>query len=887
MIVGAGVRLGRARQKNDMGITTTPLALPYFLHGYFKQGLHAENQYTMSSTRGKRKRASINYDQARHGSDEDTEHIAPAAPIKKRKGTKQPEKEDASMKSGSGGEDEEAVDEKIGADEDDDDAQEESDDLDDPDEVAANPLKFGSKKKDGASLLENKSDAAIYNDRNLSFVEKVEKALEALNNQKHRMPQTKSQDTGAPMADMFSHPPKDGKQVWKPLTKGKAPPTLVTTINRKLGKVTAELSGPDNSKIKFDLFNQGNLDFTGTPRHCTEAMDLIAKFANAWPDAPLDVANFKRQVIATAVAVMSPPQVRIKVPQWTQSGFRIKIPYFNTDSNAMKEFSRETYAGVSLEATIPDIPSSAELWYKPKGQGKKETVLGKDPNGLYPSCLPTDRDVLKDPCFKQGKQKTTTTLDELRTREKFERFLSWKLAGRMATKKQMDAAVKEYETLYFSGKRHGYKVNRAYGLVKVWYHTWKKIMYFDARKTLTRELKGVKLPKLFIRSPNFAWTKPVIEATRRKWRETGNAAETWLEAAGLVDIANNELKAGNPPLEGCYCTPEMRNDVTHMCEKCGSEVPCVTRTRNVWGLYLCKSCFSRQSESLSLIEDVIKVGLQRQFRGEAASVGRSWEDSQVQKVYQEAFQFLKNQVKDCEPNEWLDQYTGLKRTIPPTFHPFFPSVEAIDPFTCRPAPGKTLQTWVHAAPNLGMIPHAMNIAKGNSLLASVAEIGANCKASVRPEDKQQLDETLVSRVAEHRLISLRYGLAKKQRVNASFTQEEYNAAQVEFRTGRFNTGGSLDRQELIRQSARVYFHRKVCAWNDEQKNDISSICDEIQEVFGVDVSRSELDEAPWPFKYEPMPDTWDWTDLYSLVYERHDRMKFACNKYWHSKSCRS
>jgi hypothetical protein len=741
--------------------------------------------------------------------------------------------------------------------------------------------------REGRGSLNKASQHAIYNNRSLGFVQKVETAFELLYVQNRRMPGKVQERTYASLADIFNQPPKGGQQMFRPLKKPDSPYDVVAHAKYKYGQVTAWLLGPNDKKLPFSLYDQSNLNFTNTTANCNRIMALLANFINAWPDAPLDDTKFKWQVVAAAVAVMSPGAVKVKVPVWTQEGWHVFIPYYDTEAQAIKNLQRSMYTGVSLESSFPGVPLSAELWESGKHQQQK--IIGKDSNGYHESSLPTDRDFFQDRCFTQGKQQSTTTKDELLAREKFERFLSWKLAGRMATKKEMEGAALAYEELYLAGKRHGGRLSRAHRLVKVWYHSWKKLTYISARKTLTdalaRELEGAILPRLFVRSANFAWIKPIVEAVRRRWRETNDPVETWIEAAAITDIANEEIRSGNPPLGGCYCTTDMQKDVTHICEKCGSDVPCVTRTRNVWGLYICQKCLARQKDSNTLSEDVVKVGLLRQMRAEVSLVGRSWNDKKVQEVYEEAFDYLKNQMGDCGPTEWWDLYGSSKREVSNTFNPFFPSIEAIDPFTCRSGPGGTLQTWVHAAPNLGMIPHALNLAKGGSLVSSVAEIGDNCARSVgaSPEEKRELDNKLMARFNEQRVIVLKYGIAKKERVSSSFTKDEFQAAKEEFRTGKLSSGNPIDRATMFSRYQRVFGIERTCAWNEEQQADLVGICNEIEEEFQTSIPRSKIDGAPWPFKSDPQPVDWSWDGLWSFVRERHERMKFMCNKYWPSK----
>ncbi|KAG8631377.1 hypothetical protein KVT40_000517 [Elsinoe batatas] len=656
--------------------------------------------------------------------------------------------------------------------------------------------------------------------------------------------QAKGDAVASELAAIFTQPPKDGKQTYKILVNKNNPDKINTRRPTNRGRTVAWLVGPKGDKFPIILVDQGKVNFS-TYANVEKAMQLILKFANAWPDAPLDQVSFRLMVAEVAVAVMSPTSVRIKAPTWRAwRGWKILIPYFNTETHQIEEYSRTAYAGLSLDVSFPDIPADAELYRFPEKDPHPE-VIGKGADGRHLSLLPTDRDVLQDRCFTQSKSTTTTTIDEIRNRERFERFISWKLAGRKGTGKQMQAAIMEYEALYVSAKRFGRKSAAAHRLFRVWYAAEHKLTYIDVRKFLREQLNGVKIPKFSIRSPNFAWIPPILEASRRKWRETHDGAATLLELANLVDISNQELRAGNPPL-GQRTSP--------------------TSARNAEA----SSCATRDKDKTPLNVMILKQGLQTSFRKEAASMGRPWKDPQIQQVYDEAYQSLMDQLKDCNPDEWFDSYSSSIRKIPPTFNPFFPSVDAIDRLTCRPAPNGTLQTWTHAAPNVVCVPHAINMAKGNAHVGSLAEIGAHCAASeaATEEEKRQLDEKLMARVAEHRAITLKYGFARKK------------AAQLEFRSGKYSTGNSVDLDTALKESFRTYSNPIICLLEEEDKERVVTICDEIEGAFGVDIPRSKEDGAPCPFKHEMMPDTWNWTDLHAFVRERHQRMKFTCNKYW-------
>lgn len=129
------------------------------------------------------------------------------------------------------------------------------------------------------------TQSAVYNDRNLSFVEKVHNAFETLDVDNVRMPQQDPDQSSSSFTAIFSHPPRGDRKIYRVLKKSFAPFDVTTFVKYKEGKVTAWLLGPKDKKMAMYLLDQSDLNFPKTPANCNNIMKPVAKFINAWPDA--------------------------------------------------------------------------------------------------------------------------------------------------------------------------------------------------------------------------------------------------------------------------------------------------------------------------------------------------------------------------------------------------------------------------------------------------------------------------------------------------------------------------------------------------------------------------------------------------------------------------
>lgn len=120
-------------------------------------------------------------------------------------------------------------------------------------------------------------------------------------------------------------------------------------------------------------------------------------------------------------------------------------------------------------------------------------------------------------------------------------------------------------------------------------------------------------------------------------------------------------------------------------------------------------------------------------------MGRAGNNTEMQRVYREAFEPLLTQLDDRKPVKCCELYSVSTRDTPTTFDPVFSSVEAINLFTCRTMFNDMLQTWVHAAPNLLMIHPTLNLTNGINLISSGGDMGQFCAQSAQANEALRED----------------------------------------------------------------------------------------------------------------------------------------------------
>jgi hypothetical protein len=751
--------------------------------------------------------------------------------------------------------------------------------------------------KESVGNLKEVPDARVYSDRTLSFVAKAEKAFEAFHARGHRALPSGSNAIPPSINDFFNQPPKSGKPRWKVAQTSRQGRWAGTLMKAKLsaaGIMTCYLQDANDKLITFDFAPSSTSPaILGDILKLERIMERIAKIYNAWPGPPLDSQPFRRLMVQVATAAEFPSDgFRIMVPTWKKKkGFICNIPFYNTETDQVDLYERSSYTAVeSQKVSIPDVPTTADLRY---ADSNKVHVVPKAQDGSFASMLPSKEEIAKHTYGSKNAVTGATVAesrDGLLITEKFERFLSWKLTGFMGTKKDIRNTASNFAALYLSGRTlGGKKVIRGPGqkglrAIKV---AKSGIFTEVAASTSFAEAMGWTPSRMKLKSRDFRWIAPILEAAERKWRESYDSEATWMECAALVDIANEEIFAGNPPLGNCYCTDDMRNDATHICGGCGREKPCLELLKNSWGIPVCPDCTASADKSASAInQHVVETGLKTRLEQEAKMMGREFDDPIVQNVYKQSLAHVIAQMTGCEPHEWRDGYTGVKRAFGVGFGPLSPTIEAIHPFVCLMAPDNSLQTWIHAKGNLTEVASAINMAKKTHPLASVASIKENVVQSenASPQAKQALDKALLRDVAEQRIIGLRYAMTRKDRLNRSFSPEEYLVAKQEFLTGKLSQGAGFDLDKAIQQSYYMYPHNQHvrCAWNDEQNAGIIQVCDDLETKYKVKILRAD-DGAPWPIPLENIPAHWSWNGLYSLMSARYRRMTYTCNRYWPSE----
>jgi hypothetical protein len=109
------------------------------------------------------------------------------------------------------------------------------------------------------------------------------------------------------------------------------------------------------------------------------------------------------------------------------------------------------------------------------------------------------------------------------------------------------------------------------------------------RTDISRPLLPVR-----IRSPDYAWTKPVVDCCLSTWSETSDLLNTWVTIARIVDEVNERILTGAQSPGHCDCTPDMAAPRSHPCSRCGTNTLCSLLAVDLDGFRACEQCLQNR-----------------------------------------------------------------------------------------------------------------------------------------------------------------------------------------------------------------------------------------------------------------------------------------------------
>lgn len=728
---------------------------------------------------------------------------------------------------------------------------------------------------EGSALKETATTSTIVRSRKLAYLQGLRETVQAL-----RADPTRPPTVGEQLQDnldaLFAAPAQRLK-TWTVLS-------ILTTAPKSNSAeplveiwLHSSLQRREQKKLGFRLPPHGIGQLVkDKPEVGKQVANLLEHFMNAWPFTTRPGFALKQQIVTAAYAKIGPgSKVQVRCPVWQKKSVRLVVPYVDEKTGDYRQYEPTAGDGRSLTRPLPDLPSNVDLVYVAEHLTVTKPVP-KNSAGEWESLLPPD-------------EQTQPRLDQ----EKLLRFASFRLAGLRSTPAKMHHAMNRFLRLYTTGTKGG--LQGAFHLRKANLKTTGVIKSPTSISLILRrwasQETGMEINKIYltIQSPDVNWALRAGAAGFESYAETYDVLEEILVVAEMVDLSNQQIREGERPPSSCFCDTETKKSAMHPCGCCGRATMCEGRSRNWAGLWVCPKCFDDEKDVIALNKTHTSNGVRRNFARELTLLGLDLDQSdQEKKRLDDAVEDVWSQLKDCDQTEYRDQYTAQKVTIPSSFTPLQPSIDAIHPYM-RLREGDLRN---HVKGNLAVTAVALNMAKYRHLVGVLAEIASFRRQMQRTSDPVQLSQArhnLIARCHEMHVVAIKQSFVTKSRLErpGSTSEEAFLATRQEWVSGKLGSGDTISQAKwqsqinrCLSQSATV----SPCGWDEEARQDILSILGEIEDHFQVNLDRSHIDGAPSFGESGTMPDDWSWNLFWSLCDQRYWRLRYRCNRHWASKS---
>jgi len=387
------------------------------------------------------------------------------------------------------------------------------------------------------------------------------------------------------------------------------------------------------------------------------------------------------------------------------------------------------------------------------------------------------------------------------------------------------------------------------------------------------------LPIVRIQSPDFAWTRPVVDHCLSMWLKTSDILKTWVSVARLVDEVNERILAGEPSPSFCDCSPDMAAKTDHPCSRCGSTTVCKMLSEDPHGFRACEECLQKsfipgtQRRAIYSLKNSVRRE-QRYIDGDRLgdiqsmlAIGREWITRKLQGQYGYSY---------------VNAYSGA--VIHQRGHgmrdPLHISCDAVFPISI----GNKGKTMIHWADNISLIPEALNSCKHAHLPIFLETLAEYCRqvwplaeasgaADLRAvPETQRLQEQLMADCSRFAYIRSKLPWTVRNRLMLHVSPQQLRYYKEEWVSGKVHPGSPLPR---YRGHACRY-----SAWDGWSKSwtRISQVLREIEAWTGVELPKP----GGCPYFAHPatIPEVWDRRQAFGLMEDRRSRMKTGCNLKW-------
>jgi len=229
------------------------------------------------------------------------------------------------------------------------------------------------------------------------------------------------------------------------------------------------------------------------------------------------------------------------------------------------------------------------------------------------------------------------------------------------------------------------------------------------------------LPPVRIRSPDYAWTKPVVDCCLSMWSETSDLLKTCVAVARVIDEVNERIRTGAQSPGHCDCTPSMAAPRSHPCSRCGTNTLCSLLAVDLDGFRACEQCLQKSFVSGNQRRAILS--LERAARRERQSIAPE-RLADVRSLVAIGGEWISRQLEGQYRYRYRNAYSGaVIQQVPEMRHPTQITCDAVFPISI----GNEGKTMIHWVDNIGLVPHALNSCKHAHLPIFLETVAEYCR----------------------------------------------------------------------------------------------------------------------------------------------------------------
>jgi hypothetical protein len=397
---------------------------------------------------------------------------------------------------------------------------------------------------------------------------------------------------------------------------------------------------------------------------------------------------------------------------------------------------------------------------------------------------------------------------------------------------------------------------------------------------LERDVEG-KLPSISILTRSKTRMAFVIQMLYTTYYNTNDALIAWRKTCELADrVSKSLLTSEEIKMNYCQCSEDERERVTHICQRCFEEAPCVELETNEQGNLVCRQCIGDASK----VEDVPadQDGYIQWKIWNLLKHDKSIAKEDCKKLAEKIWAHLQQYRLPGPDGKWRDLWADTAREFlnrdnrnsrrSKRASALSLSFDGILPYTV--VNGKVLY---HANPaNICLTAMYLNLVKGDDfpvvlgLIRQVEDMRASPSAQTRDNIINQFDH-FHARSSKYitpngKVLRLKLPVRKALDAIDHMKQLFIHPSEVPDSFIRF-------RSKTMRGAAPWEL------WSEQDRATIECIIGQAERQYSKVIPKGP-DGAPWIWIPFHMPPDWSWHTLSVIMGGRFWRMRNLCNAKW-------